>query len=174
MQTLILRHYPPVISRIREMQEIAKAEDIEFQKLNTAIKKASQNMFVATADETGVERLEGMLGIKPKASQGIDDRKVYILSMMNRRKMGMSELKGMLSAYSSDIALDIVEDNSALSVIVGDGARHMQAIHDILEEMIPLQVYIRYEVKVSQLYLDGRGRLDGGNLLGTETKEWEG
>ena len=86
----------------------------------------------------------------------------------------MSELKGMLSAYSSDIALDIVEDNSALSVIVGDGARHMKAIHDILEEMIPLQVYIRYEVKVSQLYLDGRGRLDGGNLLGTETKEWEG
>ncbi len=174
MQELILNHYPQVIKKMREIQEIAKGEDIEFQKLDVAIKRASQNMFVATADEAGLERLEGLLGITPNTSQGIEDRRLYILSMMNRRRMGMSELRQMLSAYSEDITLVIEEDSSALSVTVGDGARHIQAIHDILEEMIPLQVYIRYKLKVSQMYLDGTGRLDGSSLLGGETKEWEG
>ena len=65
MQELILNHYPQVIKKMREIQEIAKGEDIEFQKLDVAIKRASQNMFVATADEAGLERLEGLLGITP-------------------------------------------------------------------------------------------------------------
>ena len=87
MQTLILNHYPPVIKQIKEMQQIAKAEDIEFSKLNVSINKVIRNMFVFTADETGVMRFEKLLGIKPKAAQSLDDRKIYILSMMNRRKM---------------------------------------------------------------------------------------
>lgn len=34
MQTMILNHYPPVIKQIKDIQQIAKAEDIEFTKLN--------------------------------------------------------------------------------------------------------------------------------------------
>ena len=40
MQELILNHYPQVIKKMREIQEIAKGEDIEFQKLDVAIKRA--------------------------------------------------------------------------------------------------------------------------------------
>ena len=58
MQTLILNHYPPVIKQIKEMQQIAKAEDIEFSKLNVSINEVIRNMFVFTADETGVMRFE--------------------------------------------------------------------------------------------------------------------
>ena len=89
MQTLILNHYPPVIKQIKDIQQIAKAEDIEFSKLNTSINEVIRNMFVFTANETGVQRFEKLLGIKPKAAQSLDDRKIYILSMMNRRKMSL-------------------------------------------------------------------------------------
>ena len=75
MQTLILNHYPPVIKQIKEMQQIAKAEDIEFSKLNVSINEVIRNMFVFTADETGVIRFEKLLGIKPKAAQSLDDYK---------------------------------------------------------------------------------------------------
>lgn len=34
---MILNHYPPVIKQIKDIQQIAKAEDIEFTKLNTSI-----------------------------------------------------------------------------------------------------------------------------------------
>ena len=63
MQTLILNHYPPVIQQIREIQQIANAEDIEFSKLNRAIDRVIKNMFIFTSDETGVARFEAILGI---------------------------------------------------------------------------------------------------------------
>lgn len=53
---MILNHYPPVIKQIKDIQQIAKAEDIEFTKLNTSITEVIRNMFVFTADETGVKR----------------------------------------------------------------------------------------------------------------------
>ena len=53
---MILTHYPPVIKQIKDIQQIAKAEDIEFTKLNTSITEVIRNMFVFTADETGVKR----------------------------------------------------------------------------------------------------------------------
>ena len=79
MQTFILNHYPPVIRNIREIQQIAAAEDIEFSKLGAATKRTLDNMFVLTADITGVQRFEKMLGIRPKATQGLKERKSVIL-----------------------------------------------------------------------------------------------
>ena len=55
---MILNHYPPVIKQIKDIQQIAKAEDIEFTKLNTSITEVIRNMFVFTANETGVKRFE--------------------------------------------------------------------------------------------------------------------
>ncbi len=49
MQTLILKHYPPVIRQIKEIQEIARAEDLEFSKLNLSIREVLGDMFVFTA-----------------------------------------------------------------------------------------------------------------------------
>ena len=77
---MILNHYPPVIKQIKDIQQIAKAEDIEFTKLNTSITEVIRNMFVFTADETGVKRFEKLLGITPKAAQSLDDRKIYYIN----------------------------------------------------------------------------------------------
>lgn len=147
MQTLILNHYPPVIKQIKEMQQIAKAEDIEFSKLNVSINEVIRNMFVFTADETGVIRFEKLLGIKPKAAQSLDDRKIYIISMMNRRKMGLSEIEAMLSDYCKGIKLVGDICNMEMIVEMGTDASNMGAISDLLEEILPLNIYIRYSFR---------------------------
>ena len=85
MQEVIINHYPPVIRQIKEIQQIARAEDLEFEKLKAVTTQVIRNMFVYTADETGVKRFEKVFKITPKASQSLEDRKAYILSMMNRR-----------------------------------------------------------------------------------------
>ena len=41
---MILNHYPPVIKQIKDIQQIAKAEDIEFTKLNTSITEVIRNI----------------------------------------------------------------------------------------------------------------------------------
>ncbi|MDE6888632.1 MAG: YmfQ family protein [Eubacterium sp.] len=174
MQTLILNHYPPVIKQIKEMQQIAKAEDIEFSKLNVSINEVIRNMFVFTADETGVMRFEKLLGIKPKVEQSLDDRKIYVLSMMNRRKMSLSELMTMLSNYAEGITILNDIANMEMIVEVGASTVNIHTINDILEEILPLNIYFHFtikmrkaEIKVSALQ-KAAGKLKIKSLLGME------
>lgn len=147
MQTLILNHYPPVIKQIKEMQQIAKAEDIEFSKLNVSINKVIRNMFVFTADETGVMRFEKLLGIKPKAAQSLDDRKIYILSMMNRRKMSLSELMAMLSNYSEGITILNDIANMEMIVEINTDAGSLDMLNKIIDEILPLNIYFMFAMQ---------------------------
>lgn len=147
MQTLILNHYPPVIKQIKEMQQIAKAEDIEFSKLNVSINEVIRNMFVFTADETGVMRFEKLLGIKPKAAQSLDDRKIYILSMMNRRKMSLSELMAMLSNYSEGITILNDIANMEMIVEINTDAGSLDMLNNIIDEILPLNIYFMFAMQ---------------------------
>ena len=188
MQTFILNHYPPVIRNIREIQQIAAAEDIEFSKLGADTKRTLDNMFVLTADITGVQRFEKMLGIRPKATQGLKERKSVILFTMNRRKMGLSELETMLAGYSPGLKLIRAPDGPGLDVVMispGD----VRILNRILEEILPLDIYLRfvhrmgYDVSIrynpaicfraeffprynlAYLRLDGSWKLDGTRRL---------
>ncbi len=198
MQTLILNHYPPVIKQIREIQQIAKAEDIEFSKLNLSISEVLKNMFVFTADNSGISRFEKILGIIPKATQSIDERRLYVIYAMNQRKMSLSEFKVMLSGYSNEIDLRIDCNANTVSAIVGSGMSYTGTIYKILDSFMPLHVYIFFVMddivsltKFSEIpadiemetkakwiydvpgawYLDGFAHLDGSNMLNSNA--WE-
>lgn len=147
MQTLILNHYPPVIKQIKEIQQIAKAEDIEFSKLNVAINEVIRNMFVFTADETGVMRFEKLLRIKPKAAQSLDDRKIYILFMMNQRKMSLSELMAMLSNYSEGITILNDIANMEMIVEINTDAGSLDTLNNIIDEILPLNIYFMFAMQ---------------------------
>lgn len=147
MQTLILNHYPPVIKQIKDIQQIAKAEDIEFSKLNTSINEVIRNMFVFTANETGVQRFEKLLGIKPKAAQSLDDRKIYILSMMNRRKMSLSELMTMLSNYSEGITILNDIANMEMIIEINTDAGSLDMLNRIIDEILPLNIYFMFAMQ---------------------------
>lgn len=147
MQTLILNHYPPVIKQIKEIQQIAKAEDIEFSKLNVSINEVIRNMFVFTANETGVQRFEKLLGIKPKAAQSLDDRKIYILSMMNRRKMSLSELMAMLSNYSEGITILNDIANMEMIIEINTDAGSLDILNSIIDEILPLNIYFHFALQ---------------------------
>ena len=169
MLTLILNHYPSVIKQIREMRQIAGAEDIEFEKLRSAMREAGQDMFVFTAGEKGIERLEKIFKITPKDSQGLEERRAYILYMMNRRKMSLSELRTLLSGYADGITLKPDFGREELTVIVADGKTEgLEVIKEILDNLLPLQVYIQFEIHINMWRLDGMERLDGTRVLDAE------
>ena len=147
MQTVIINHYPPVIKQIKEMQQIARAEDIEFEKLKAVTTQTIRNMFVYTADETGVKRFETVFKITPKASQSLDDRKAYILSMMNRRKMSLSELTAMLSNYSEGIELLNDFSNMEMIVTINTDAGSLETLNNIIDEILPLNIYFEFALQ---------------------------
>lgn len=144
---IIINHYPKVIRQIKEIQQIARAEDIEFEKLKAVTTQTIRNMFVYTADETGVKRFETVFKITPKASQSLEDRKAYILSMMNRRKMSLSELTAMLSNYSEGIELLNDFSNMEMIVTINTDASSLETLNNIIDEILPLNIYFEFALQ---------------------------
>ncbi len=141
MQTLILNHYPPVIKQIEEIKQIALAEDIEFSKLNVSIDRVIRNMFILTADKTGIQKFEHLFGIIPKASQSLEERRAIILFQANRRKMSLSELHTMLSGYLPGVQFVIDKKKMKLVVTIGVDAGNVEILRNTIDEILPLNVY---------------------------------
>lgn len=142
MQTLILNHYPPVIRQIKEIQQIAKAEDIEFSKLYVSINEVINNQFLFTANEIGIQHFEKILGIKPKAKQSLEDRKIYILSKLNQHKMSLSELVAILQGYA-DISIKTNYDEGTLMLETTSNTLNAAIVYNMIDEIIPLNVHIK-------------------------------
>lgn len=104
-------------------------------------------MFVFTANELGVRRFEKILGITPKAAQSLEDRKIYILSMMNRRKMSLSELTAMLSNYSEGIELINDMANMEMIVTINTDAGSLETLNNIIDEILPMNIYFYFSLQ---------------------------
>lgn len=145
MRKSIIHHYPPVVSQIREIQQIAKAEDAEFEKMQCCLERVLKNMFLSTADESGVRRLESMFGILSRESQSLEERKRYIYYRLNRRRMSMSELSEMLSGHLGGVVLNADYDEGILTVVIGSDVMGLHETYGILDELVPLWVCILFE-----------------------------
>lgn len=79
----ILEYYPPIIKQIKEIQQIAKAEDKEFLKLAHESENVINNMFISTSNEEGVKRFEKLLGIIPDNGRTLEERRQDVIIHMN-------------------------------------------------------------------------------------------
>lgn len=141
MQTIILDHYPPVIKQIKEIQQIAYAEDIEFEKLNSFINKVALNMFVTTADESGVARFEKMFGIVPQTTQTLEERRLHIMSKSCQGKISLGQLQNMLQEYSQGIRIVSHMDDFELEVVTNKDVIDKSVIYKIVDEVLPLNIW---------------------------------
>lgn len=148
MQKSIIEHYPPVLQKIKEIQQIAKAEDLEFEKLGLSAAKVLQNMFLSTATEEGVARFESMLGIAAEVGQSLEKRKEHIRYMTNRRKMSLSELENMLASYSKSVELIPDYNRQELEILVGEWVDSLKMIYHVSDEILPLQIYIFFSMEL--------------------------
>ncbi len=190
MQEGIIKYYPQILRNIKEIQQIANVEDCEFAKLKEEMATVLKNMFISTANEEGVHKFENMLGIVPKTMQTLNDRKILIMAMMNRRKLSISEIRAMLEEYSGEIEVNPDYDLEELIVKGSDEVSNISTIYKILDELISMQVYIRFDIESlfliafyempgelhmettiswwrapEEWYLDGSVQLNGSHLL---------
>lgn len=190
MQTAVIEYYPPIVARIREIRQIARAEDIEFAKLRGRMTSAVDNLFIFTADEEGISRLEKTLNITADKKQKIEDRKLYILSVLNRKKMSLSEVEKLLNNYAK-VKLSINRDTNRLEAEVSNAVSNIKLIYKILDGYMPLNVSMEFGMEASAVtqfsgphstlemetdvnvrgtfknawFLDGTVKLDGSRLL---------
>lgn len=190
MQTAVIEYYPPVLKQIKEIRQIAEAEDIEFAKLRGMMAETTANMFILSAYEEGVCRYEKILGITTDKKQKLEDRKLYILSVLNRKKMSLSDLEKLLKTYA-DVELSISNGMERLEVKVSDGVSNIKLIYKILDDFMPLNISMEFAAEINTSmrlveqckilemettvnirrtlknawFLDGTVKLDGSRLL---------
>ncbi len=81
----IIDYWPEVISEVKEFQEIAKAENPELISMWDSTNDVLADQFILTATENGIKRWEKLLGITPKASYTLEDRRFAVLARLNEQ-----------------------------------------------------------------------------------------
>jgi hypothetical protein len=67
-----------------EMRKVMETEQVEIDRLWMEVENALADQFVMGATENGVIRWESLLGVSPKDTDTLDERKFRILAMLNR------------------------------------------------------------------------------------------
>lgn len=137
----LLSYWMPVLRQIKELKEIAKAEEPELRYLLEACDRTLSNLFITTADEYGISRFEKMLGIFPDDGEDIETRRFNVLikwddrvaytdkELYNRLLSLCGEGKFSIDPHYNEYAIDI-------SVEIGvKGAFDM--IIALIDEMLP-------------------------------------
>lgn len=188
---MLIDYYPRVVGQIREMKEICKAEQPEFDNISKEIDRLLANMFIATSDEHGIARFEEELGIVPTPEQSLEERRIVIMIRAAKKNLSFKDILNLIQNYSSEIDLIPDYDNDELSVIVGDAVNNVGTIYKTLDGILGLNIYIYFAYEATTFlemietpkaldlettvnwwgnqkdawYLDGSVKLDGSRLL---------
>ncbi|MBR5582984.1 MAG: DUF2313 domain-containing protein [Lachnospiraceae bacterium] len=81
----LIDYLPPIMRSYREMKHIMSAEQPEIDDVFVSAEQVLSNQFIMDADETGVKRWESNVGITPKDTDTLDERKFRVITKMNQQ-----------------------------------------------------------------------------------------
>ena len=181
---MLIDYLPGVVSQIKEIQEICKAEQPEFDKAREMADRALLNIFAISADETGIERIEKELGIVPGPDATLEDRRTAIIIKNTKSKLDINMIKSLVATIAEELTITPEYEAGKIAVNISETITNVKEIYKTLDEVIDLGISIYFtlnmNVKSSIVniaaieqydwwYLDGSLKLDGSRYLGPET-----
>lgn len=137
----LIDYLPHFMRDYREIESIMNAEQVEIDSFHDGIENALADQFILEVTENGVKRWESLIGISPKDTDTLDERKFRILTKVNQdlpytlRKLeqalitlcgnNMFSIEVNASEYHIEIRLGLINKNN------------YQEIVDVLKKMIP-------------------------------------
>jgi hypothetical protein len=137
----LINYLPPFMQEYREIAVIMETEQVEIDKLWTESDNALMDQFILDATENGVKRWESMLGISPKGTDTLDERKFRILTKLNQelpytiRKLEQA-LSNLCGEDGYSIELKAAEYHIQVKLAVGNHKNYSE-VENILKKMIP-------------------------------------
>lgn len=111
MDRKLINYLPYVVRDYAEFQGITGAEQPEFENAWAAVDDLLNNQFIKTAGNLGLSRWEKILGITPKGTDTLDDRRFRVLTRLNEElPYTLPQLRVILESlcgagnYSADVA----------------------------------------------------------------------
>ena len=102
----IIEYLPPVLAEIREFKVLGGAEDLQLDNLKSEINSLTNELFVTTAESTGLDRWEKILNIT-NSSIDVEFRRFRILSRLNSFGLTEYKLKVSLTLYTKEYEKEV-------------------------------------------------------------------
>ena len=85
MERKLVDYLPTVVRGYEEFQAIVAAQQPELERAWEQADRLLDDQFLSTAGEVGLSRWEKILGITPKGTESLDDRRFRVQARLNER-----------------------------------------------------------------------------------------
>lgn len=148
-----INYLPPVLQDIKEFKVIMTCDDTENSELNYSIDNLYKDQFITTT-EIAIKRYESMLGIIPKGTDTLEDRRFRVLAIYNKR-LPYTEiiLKQNLTTFCGKDGYKLIIDYKGrlLTVKIALTAKSMyDTVKSYLESVIPMNLIIDLSLLYNQ------------------------
>lgn len=142
----LTRYLPRFLREVEELNQTARAEGTEVERLYTRMDQTWSAGFIQSADLQGIKRWESLLGIKPYSGDTLEERRTAVLSRWNQQlPYSFARLKERLDAAVGhpNYELDVRYGRYELELVLIDQAyRVMQETRDMTKAMIPAHLLL--------------------------------
>ena len=137
----LIDYLPHFMQGYRELATIMETEQVEIDRLWLEAENALADQFILEATENGVKRWESMLGISPKDTDTLDERKFSILTKLNAElPFTLRKLESTLSNLCGNdmFSVEIFAAEYHVEVKLGlKNEKNYQEVVNVLKKMIP-------------------------------------
>jgi hypothetical protein len=146
----LIDYLPPFIRTIRECESIMNdGEQPEIELAWEAIENTMNDQFISDATENGVQRWERILGIVPKSTWTLEERKFTLLSKVNEKlPFTITTLREQLKTLCGENNYSADVDGYTLIVRVALAAKNnIDDVASLLERIVPANMVIDLSIK---------------------------
>ena len=137
----LLEYLPQYMQEFLHIQHIMNAEQPEFDLAWGESTNALNNMFISHANENGIKRWEKMLGISPKDTDTLEERRFRIQTYFQQdMPYTLTKLKEALTIMcgTGNFSIDLQPNNYHIEIKLAlTNANNHQEVVKVLEKMIP-------------------------------------
>ncbi len=133
-----------VIKDYIEFEEIAAAEDPQFERIYDLIAKWNNNFFPKSADRDGIALFEQLLDITPRPNEDLEIRRYRVIAKLNA-KLPYTEiqLRRILGGILGYDGFTLTVKDLVLTISLAERNNNkLQIILELLKEIVPMNILI--------------------------------
>lgn len=151
MDRKLIDYLPTFVGEYKEIKAIMDTEQIVLEKLWEDTENVLSDQFVSSATEKGIARYEKILGITPKGTHTLSERRFDVLARMNEQlPYTMEQLHTSLATLcgKDGYALKLDADKYVLTIKLALGnENNKKTVEELSYKMLPANI-----VKIIMLF----------------------
>lgn len=150
----IKEYFPDVLKDVREFNMLDKAETPELKSLYECIAEVLDNGFIETAKEKGVARAEKIVGLSPRATDTLEERKFNLIAKYNEDlPYTVKKLHELLAVLCGEKGYHLAINNNEFTLTVKvelTSKKSKASVEELLERVAPANMVLYVTLMYNQ------------------------